>query len=544
MLKWRSSVLTLAALVAAGCARSESAGAQAGQAGRGTDGNAQDSGSTESGILEAGGEDVGSPDASAGPEAGPDSFDGGHTESIFNIVLGRPTDTSIAASVLASAGDEVYIEYGTSPGVYTGKTLSSSSAAGEPIVTEIAGLQPDTRYYYVLHDKKSGEADFTADAEHSFHTSRGAGSSFTFGVQGDSHPERPTKMFNADLYKLNMRNVASTRPDFYFAMGDDFSIERLLEKNTLTQENVDAIYETHRDYFGLMADSTALFLVNGNHEQAAGYLLLDAWPSAFKQAPVFAGLSRVTHYALPASDHFYSADAEEAPGVGLLRDYYAWTWGDALFVTIDPYWHSPSPVDNGVPDVTPPSDGWANTMGDAQYFWLKKTLEGSHAKYKFVFEHHVLGTGRGGAAIVHTYEWGGYDQGATTYLFPSKRPTWPKPVHQLFADNKVTIFFFGHDHLFAREMVDGVVYQSVQNPADNTYTAFNADAYAPNAIQLPGAAYDPGYSVVLPNAGFLHVTVAPENVTVSYVRAVLPGDEALAGCANGEVAITYSVTAN
>lgn len=47
----------------------------------------------------------------------------------------------------------------------------------------------------------------------------------------------------------------------------------------------------------------------------------------------------------------------------------------------------------------------------------------------------------------------------------------------------------------------------------------------------------------VPNAGYLHVTVSPDRVTVSYVRAVLPGDEAKAGAANGAVACSYSVSA-
>ena len=33
------------------------------------------------------------------------------------------------------------------------------------------------------------------------------------------------------------------------------------------------------------------------------------------------------------------------------------------------------------------------------------------------------------------------------------------PVHQLMVKNGVTIFFQGHDHLFARQERDGMVYQ-------------------------------------------------------------------------------------
>jgi phosphodiesterase/alkaline phosphatase D-like protein len=30
-------------------------------------------------------------------------------------------------------------------------------------------------------------------------------------------------------------------------------------------------------------------------------------------------------------------------------------------------------------------DGWATTMGDAQYQWFRRTIEQSKAKYKFIF---------------------------------------------------------------------------------------------------------------------------------------------------------------
>jgi len=184
----------------------------------------------------------------------------------------------------------------------------------------------------------------------------------------------------------------------------------------------------------------------------------------------------------------------------LVRDYYAFEWGDALFVVIDPYWHSPVPVDNGVPGVEKTKDAWEATIGDEQYAWFKKVLETSRAKYKFVFEHHVLGTGRGAAAIVHTYEWGDYNRNGTAYEFSSLRRNWAKPIHRLMEDNMVT-------------------------------------------VNLPGASYDPTYGVIMPNSGYLDVTVSPDRVTVPYIRAVLPGDEAKAGATNGAVAYSYSVTA-
>ena len=59
-------------------------------------------------------------------------------------------------------------------------------------------------------------------------------------------------------------------------------------------------------------------------------------------------------------------------------------------------------------------------------------------------------------------------------------------------------------------------------------------------MSLPGARYDASAGLTLPNAGHLLVTVSPQQVTVAYVRAVLPGDDAKAGAKNGAIAVSYN----
>jgi hypothetical protein len=39
-------------------------------------------------------------------------------------------------------------------------------------------------------------------------------------------------MYNPVLYKQTMNNVLFDGPDFYFTLGDDFSIEKLISNNT------------------------------------------------------------------------------------------------------------------------------------------------------------------------------------------------------------------------------------------------------------------------------------------------------------------------
>jgi hypothetical protein len=320
-------------------------------------------------------------------------------------------------------------------------------------------------------------------------------------------------MYDPALYAQTMRYVMKDPPDFYVTMGDDFSIERLISQRTLGQAAVDRVYAQQRSFLGVIGQSAPLFLVNGNHEQAAMYNL----DGTSNNAAVFAGLARTRFFPQPAPDAFYGGDSEPVKFVGLPRDYYSWTWGDALFVVIDPYWHSPVIVDNepGETDEGRQQKGgkqrdlWQITLGDAQYRWLTQTLTQSEARWKFVFSHHVLGTGRGGIECAPFFEWGG-GNGNGQDQFAAKRPGWELPIHQLLSKTGVTVFFQGHDHLFARQKLDGVVYQSCLNPADSTYQAFNRDAYTTGDI--------------LPNSGHLRVTVSPAKVRVEYIRSYLPKD--------------------
>ena len=392
----------------------------------------------------------------------------GVTAPVITQVLGRPTDTSIAVSVLASQPITTFVEYGTTKTRYTGKTGQLQTAPSSPAVFDIKGLRAGTKVYYRVNYKGASDTTFVNGKQYSFTTARKAGSTFSFSVHGDTHPERAGKMFNAELYGVTLANIAAQQPDFHIMMGDDFSIDPLIGKGQADQANVEKIYSTHRNWLTTATSSVPLYLVNGNHEQAAAYLL----DGTATNPAVLAGNARLKYYPLPAPDSFYSGNATPVEGVGLPRDYYAWTWGDALFVTLDPYWHSKNPVDNvaGVEDASATKGGgagnkkggatpvasapaaptgngkvtnlWSIGIGDEQYAWLKKMLESSKAKYKFVFAHHVMGTGRGAVEVSTNYEWGGKDpKGQTT--FAKERPNWELPIHDLMVKNKVSIFFQG-----------------------------------------------------------------------------------------------------
>jgi PKD repeat protein len=438
-----------------------------------------------------------------------------------NIVLGSPEASSVLANVFSP--DEnglVYLAYGTSSGVYTQQTGTSSLQAATPVVLSMTGLAGNTQYFYRLYYEATGATTYTSTQEYSFQTPRPPGSTFVFDIQGDSHPERLGTQFNPQLYTITLQKAAADIPDFYMTIGDDFSVDTL-NPATINDAEVIGRYTLQRPFLGMIGTSAPIFLTNGNHEQAARYLL-DGTPN---NVAVWAQNARNTLYAEPATDSFYSGNTEQIEYIGLLRNYYAWTWGDALFVVIDPYWESPVCVDEpfgGGPKV---SNLWEVTHGNEEYQWLTDTLQQSTAKYKLVFAHHVMGTMRGGIEVAPLYEWGGDNQNGT-WGFTTNRPTWPYPLHQLMVDNNVTIFFQGHDHIWVHQQLDGVTYQTLSEPADPFYALYNSDAY------LSGDKF--------PNTGYTRVTVSPTNVKVEYVLTFLPQDQG-PGKTTGTVAFSYTV---
>jgi hypothetical protein len=437
----------------------------------------------------------------------------------LSVVLGRPTATSITLNLLADRDRDVRVGYGTERGSLDRTSATVRLVANRPVELLLEGLQPDRQYFYRVLSNLPGTTAETSGPEGRFHAARAPGSEFSFEIIGDSHPERP-QQFDPQLYAQTLKNAAADQIDFFMTIGDDFSVDTL---PSITREAVDAIYRRQRLYLSLVGSVAPVFLVNGNHEQAS-LANLDGTPD---NVAVWAQTFRNAFFPQPAPDAFFTGDAEPVPHIGLLRDYYAWTWGDALFVVIDFYWHSPEPVDNVLGGGEKTRELWKTTLGDAQYAWLKSTLEASRATFKFVFSHHVLGTGRGGVERAPFYEWGGLSPDGRNE-FASRRPGWELPIHQLMVKNRVTAFVQGHDHLFASEVLDGIAYLTLPEPADPGYVLYNSDAF-------PGAD-------VVQNSGRVRFTVSPARVLVEYFREWLPGGRP-AGAAPGRPAYSLTIPA-
>lgn len=447
-------------------------------------------------------------------------------------LVSRPTDESATLSVMSLVTLEMYFEWGLSPGSYTHQSPVVCVPGGTPHVVRLERLRPDMRYYYRLRYRPAEGGPFEAGPPRTFHTARARGSSFAFAIVADSHLQELGWTPNGyALYRRTLQNVSWDAPDFLLDMGDAIHSEMYAGRDVADYSEAIDRHLDERPYLDLACHSAPYYLVLGNHEGEQGWRLNGTpWNVA-----VWAANARKLIYPLPQPDDFYTGDRYEAPFVGRRENYYAWEWGDALFVVLDPYWYTPR-CPHGDIHYPGSGDNWDWTLGRDQYDWLAYTLQGSSATFKFVFAHHMTGGvntyGRGGIeAASHalggrgSFEWGGEALDGT-YAFDCYRPGWGVPIHALLVANGVTIFFHAHDHVFARQELDGVIYQECPQPSDAAYST----GYYALGEYVAGD--------VVPNTGHVRVTVAPQQVTVDYVRAYLPGDGP-----NGEVAYSYTVPA-
>ncbi len=121
---------------------------------------------------------------------------------------------------------------------------------------------------------------------------------------------------------------------------------------------------------------------------------------------------------------------------------------------------------------------------------------------------------RGGIEAAPYFEWGGKNLDGTD-VFSQKRPGWSMPLHQLFVKNAVTAVFHGHDHLYAKQDLDGIVYQEVPQPSAINFSNFNSIA----------SSYGYKNGTILGSSGFIKVTVNSKSVQSQYIRTWLLKDE-------------------
>ena len=230
----------------------------------------------------------------------------------YDLILCRAEAEAVTASVLAYEDLEGYIDYGS------GRTELVPFPKGKPVEIIIKGLHANSAYTYRLYSGVPGAAAYVQSDAYTFHTQRAPGVAFTFAVQADSHLDENA---SPDVYTRTLNNMAAAAPDFLVDLGDTFMTDKRRDdyKQAFPQ------YLAQRYYFGLIGRTAPVFLALGNHDGEGGSRAgggMAAWSLA----------NRKLYFPNPEPDGFFTGNAK-------LEDYYAWTWGDALFVVLDPLAH-------------------------------------------------------------------------------------------------------------------------------------------------------------------------------------------------------------
>jgi hypothetical protein len=356
-----------------------------------------------------------------------------------------------------------------------------------------------------VYQSESGTEQSTD--EYTFYTQRQPGSSFVFTVTSDSHLDENT---SGDVYLRTLANALNDSPDFHFELGDTFMTGKYVRPELSEPQ-----YLAQRYYLGSLCHSASLFFALGNHDGESGSRGSTAWATK----------KRKELLPNPFPNGFYTGNEQVENEIGFLEDYYQWTWGDAQFIVLDPFRYTKG-RGNGV-------DHWSWTLGDQQYHWLNNSLKQSDAKFKFIFLHHLVGGtpphARGGVEAAPFWEWGG--KGASgENEFAKYRPGWEAPIHDLLVRYGATIVFHGHDHMFIKQDLDGIVYQLVPQPGHprvgNTRSAIEY-GYLSGETQS--------------SSGHIRVRVNSDGVRADYVRSFLPQSET-SNIKNGDVSFSYVVS--
>ena len=337
---------------------------------------------------------------------------------------GVVTSSSFTLTISAANNIRAFIEYGYSKSAVSGKTSLVSIAKGRSKNVTVSNLKSNSEVYYRVRYAIGTSSNFASLTQKSLKTlSAPVQSSNTFAVQADPHMDENS---SAEVYEGTLKQIVAASPAFLMDLGDIFMVDKLPNKS---EANIRGRFELMKGYYQKLG-SVPLKICLGNHDGELGY-------SSFN------------------TKKYRKEDFPEQTGE---LAYFSFTGPDQLHVVLDPFTYT---IKN------PTAVGWEWTLGKTQYDWLVETLKNSKEKHKFIYIHHLLvgdPTSRGGVEIAMKNEWGGNNNDGS-YGFDTNRPGWGKPIHQLLLDYKVGFVFKGHDHLYVKQELDGVVYQTVPQPS-------------------------------------------------------------------------------
>ncbi len=445
----------------------------------------------------------------------------GGRDFVCGEYLARPTAASITVNVIPAEEMQIYAEYGVKPGRYEWSVGSraaclpaffpATAKKGEPVNLVMSGLEPSRRYYYRLRWRKDREKRFRRGVEGGFVTRRNPGENFSFAIATDSHlyqkwffansspdeKKRALGRYTLEMLPRTLANVEAAGADFLITLGDEAQVhvygkEPGPAKNPEDAENR---YRITRDFYSRISRRIPVFFVPGNHEAEAPFN--DKQQSHSPELARIAREARMKFIPNPESGTY-------PEGAGEYENYFAWEWGDALCVAIDPFSYTTEfPL---LPEQ------W--TLGEKQLAWLEATLKNSGARWKFVFCHQFVGGKPGYLNWGHIYGKGGVN--AVGFGQQEK-------IHELMKKYGARVYFYGHDHVYADGVKDGIHYTTCGSSSSPIWWVPNAD-FREN--------YENDFIV---KPGFVRVDVGPAEVRVAFIET-----SPEAGV-NGRIAAAYTI---
>ena len=341
---------------------------------------------------------------------------------IIQVSIAKRGATSLVFLLTGSESVKAYVEYGYQKDSLSNKSSIMTIARKSQKEIQIENLKPGTTVFYRVRYLTAKSKSYLATSIKSAKTDQIL-SANTFAIQADPHMDQNS---SEAVYLGTLQEVVKAAPAFLMDLGDIFMVDKLPDKS---EANIRARFELMKGYYTKLGN-IPLKITLGNHDGELGY-------SKFNTKKY-------------RKEYFPEQTGDLA--------YYSFEGPDQLHVVLDPFTYTTQ---------NPKDDGWQWTLGKLQYDWLVKTLQSSNAPHKFIYIHHLLvgnAQSRGGVEIAHLNEWGGKNNDGS-YGFDQYRAGWGKPIHTILVENKVGFVFKGHDHLYVKQELDGIIYQTVPQPS-------------------------------------------------------------------------------
>ena len=393
-------------------------------------------------------------------------------------LLTRPTGISIRVTALNHQKPaEAVIEFRKEGGSewQRPQPVLKASAFGAFDWT-LQDLVAATRYEYRVLFKQGAE-EFRQTNNGSFRTQRKGAASYTAVLMTDPHTGYfPPGSWPARTLDRVVQNASLAKGEFVLDLGDNVAWGGSREYPQTNSGGAVSAYVRYRQQIGPLSANCPHFAVIGNWSGESG-----KFPEKSIQL-----VSSIRRSLLPGPNHqTYPQGGSEG------EDYYAFSWGDVLYVMLNIQTYSkpskPDQLETLMADVNRIEE-W--TLGEKQMSWFESTLKNATERYRFVCIHHPA-AGNAGDRLNTLYGRGGpraWNLGEQA------------TIHKLMKKHKVQIFFFGHDHVFVDEVIDGIHYA------------------------LPGSCGAPwkftkeetGYQRFWPDSGHAQLDVTPEKATVTF----------------------------